>query len=650
MARPTAIEQIGALRWLRGLVRLGLSEYARGVELPDAGIFDLLAREAEGLLGRRRWAQALRQTKAGWPPNGSRLGRALSTLELSPPEAFLLALAGEAESSNAIDIALTDLQAPEGGARPTVHFCAELGRTLFKSEALSSEKIGDLTLVRAGILTIDGPGPLPLCHLRIDPSLWSVLSGARDDWPDCPFIERMPANRIPEEARREAQKIADLMKTREVKGLVLRGNPGVGRQNYAELVARLLHKRAISVPVEAWRQEPALAAACRYADWLPVLRATMGPGEELQLPEHDQPIVVILGTDGAVSRTGFLELSLGVPGEAQRRALWRELLENEALGDELGRAALLSGPTIARIAETARFLAERDGKPVSMQHIREARGSFGADRLRLLAQPVERDVPADAIVLAPSTQRHVEAFVERAQRRESLWRGLGATMSVTQTPGVKALFVGESGTGKSLTASYVATLLGAPMYRVDLAAVMNKYIGESEKNLSLLLEEAAANDVVLCCDEADSLFGHRSSDKETGQRFATMLTNFLLTRIESHPGIVILTTNSRERIDPAFIRRLDYVIEFALPGYAERLRLWDTHLGDFGPDAAARRLLASYCNLPGGHIRNVVVNAAARRHRPGARIGTDDLVASLRNEYRKLGRPSPPQIRQLEDR
>jgi SpoVK/Ycf46/Vps4 family AAA+-type ATPase len=215
-------------------------------------------------------------------------------------------------------------------------------------------------------------------------------------------------------------------------------------------------------------------------------------------------------------------------------------------------------------------------------------------------------------------------------------------------PGVRVLLVGESGTGKTLAASWLATALGAPLYRVDLAAVMNKYIGESEKNLGALLDQAAANDVVLLFDEADSLFGRRSDRKETGERYANMLTNFLLTRIESHPGLVLLTTNSRERIDAAFTRRLDQILEVPLPGFEEGLRLWHSHLGGRSPGAETCRTLAAYCELTGGQIRNVVLTAAALASEPEGPLGLGELIEALRGEYRKSGRALPPQIERLD--
>ena len=153
---------------------------------------------------------------------------------------------------------------------------------------------------------------------------------------------------------------------------------------------------------------------------------------------------------------------------------------------------------------------------------------------------------------------------------------------------------------------------------------------------------------MLLLDEADALFGRRSDGGETGERYANMLTNFLLARIESHPGILVLTANSRSRIDPAFTRRLDTVLEFPLPGVDERLRLWRSHLGPRSPGEDVCRLLASLCDLPGGYIRNAVLNSAARSDAPPDEpIAIELLAEAVREEYRKLGRGIPHQLDHL---
>jgi SpoVK/Ycf46/Vps4 family AAA+-type ATPase len=296
---------------------------------------------------------------------------------------------------------------------------------------------------------------------------------------------------------------------------------------------------------------------------------------------------------------------------------------------------------IERVARAARGLA--GDAPVTAADVAEARRRLAPDALRTLAQPVSRHVARDALVLPEALERDLNLLISRCRQRETIWHGTGPSLATGATRGVRAFFAGESGTGKTLAASYVATALGAPLFRCDLGAVMNKYIGESEKNLGLLLDHAEAADVVLLFDEADALFGRRGDASETGERYANMLTNFLLTRIENHNGIVILTANNKARIDPAFWRRLDVVMDFPLPGYEERLRLWQSHLGARAPDEHVLHHLASYCDLAGGSIRNAVLSAAATVP-PGGAIGAVALAAALAREYRKLGRRLPPDL------
>lgn len=148
--------------------------------------------------------------------------------------------------------------------------------------------------------------------------------------------------------------------------------------------------------------------------------------------------------------------------------------------------------------------------------------------------------------------------------------------------------------------------------------------------------------MVLLFDEADSLFGKRTDVKDANDRFANQQTNYLLQRIESHDGIVVLTSNSRARFDPAFTRRLDAILDFPAPGPEERRALWLAHLGDAHTlDAAALNRIAAACDLAGGHIRNVVLAAAARTRAHDRRIGEAELLAALAAEYRKLGKALP---------
>ena len=633
--------------YLSGLLRVGLMEFWSRALPSDGPLFPLLCNEARDLLGPDAdlgWQGLCASARGRWPLRQGALGQLIADLDLDLDQALVLTLVGEVESAHLVNLAVAELQAPDRSARPAVHLCVSMLESLFGPGGLSARGLFDHPLVRSGVLEIAGDGPMPLRYLRMHPTLWSVLCGRAHCWPGCEPLRRAPAPMLPGALLADLPKIAAIVGEGRAGGVVLRGNPGCGRGALAAELAAVLGLRAIEVPEDVWRNEPALAAACPYAGWLPVLRPRVGPGEVWRSPRRagGGALAILLGTDGAVEGANLLELELGLPDRGQRRALWLSRLRDPELAGEVAGCALLSGPCIDQVGGNARLLAERSGEALGVEHLAEARRELGAERLRLLAQPVDRRVTGEALIVPPLVAEALDNLVQRAKRRETLWQGLGATLQATRNPGVRALFVGECGTGKTLAASYVATALGAPLYRVDLAAVMNKYIGESEKNLAALLDQAAASDVVLLFDEADSLFGRRTEGKETGERYANMLTNFLLSRIETHTGVVILTTNSRERVDNAFTRRIDSVIEFPLPGFEERLRLWHSHLGERGPGDAAYRFLASYCDLPGGALRNVVISAAACAE--GWEIEWAHLLRGLRAEYRKLGRALPAKL------
>src|SRR5262249_23617527 len=206
----------------------------------------------------------------------------------------------------------------------------------------------------------------------------------------------------------------------------------------------------------------------------------------------------------------------------------------------------------------------------------------------------------------------------RCRCRDGLAQGLGASASARYHPGVRALFVGPSGTGKTLAAGWLATRLGLPLYRVDLASVTSKYIGETEKNLSQLLARAEQAEVMLLFDEADSLFGKRTDITDSNDRFANAQTNYLLQRIENYDGIVLLTSNSQARFDDAFTRRLDFIIDFPTPGPEERRNLWRSHLGpDIALTSSDLNRLAVLVDLNGGQTRNAVLAAAVRARQAG---------------------------------
>lgn len=635
---------------MSALVRIGLAEFWRQALPPDDPLMSLLQKEVGELLGRQsKWGTHRKRMSALWSKLDGPFGRFVVEHNLTLPQAFVVALAGEIESSHLVTLVVSALQAPAATTRPTVHLCVAMSHALFGSDAIDTEDILEMPLVQAGVLRLDEEAPLPLRALRIHPSLWAVLCGHDPGWKNCTPLAEGDAALLPEPLRKDLPYVAGLVGDQRIRGLVVRGNPGSGRDIVATELAAALGRRAMNVPIEQWRGEPALGEAARYANWLPVLRPQLGPGEAYDPPQHANcPVVILLGTDGAVAARDYLGMQISVPRQAERNELWKQQLGRKKLAAEIAANSLLSGSDIVKVAQSAQLIAGRCGENLAATHIAAARRELGADQLRQLAQIEDRTVTEDAIVLSPQVASGLEHIVERTRRRESMWSGLGPTLQASRTSGVRAMFVGESGTGKTLAASHVATRLGAPLYRVDLSAVMNKYIGESEKNLANLLDHAAASDVLLLFDEADSVFGRRGDGGDTGERYANMLTNFLLTRIEHHPGVVLLTTNSRDRIDEAFMRRLDRIIDFPMPAFEQRLQLWQKHLGNRGPGEETYRTLASYCDFAGGQIRNVVLSAAVSS--AGGSITTEHLVQGLIIEYRKIGRELPAKLSQITGR
>ncbi len=635
-------------------VRVGLAHFWAQSMPGQAGWPGLLHERAAGLNGGPPgdWPALRERIEADWPPGpehfagARRFTRLVREQALSVPEAFLLALLGEVEVDHTVTLALAELQGAEGGARAGIHLVVAILETLFGAGAPGPLSLAHGGLSQRGVLIVDGDGPLPLRSVRMEPVLWAVIRGQTVLWPGCAVLPKVGQDRLPRALRARLPQLATLLGDGAVRTLVVRGHAGSGRRGCAVALAELLGRQAITVPLEVWRRCPAFAVACHHAGWLPVIQADLAVGETLDLGEgvDDQAVIVAIGSSGAVAGRDTLEIEVGVPDEDERRALWRHGLGDPALAESMAGRARLSAGVIDGVAGSARLMASHAGEPLTEVHVAAARLDVGAEALRLLAQPVGHRVGREAVVFSPLVDRHLADLVSRAKRRESIWQGLGPTLQATQGTGLRALFVGDSGTGKSLAASFFASELGAPLYRVDLSSVMNKYIGESEKNLALLLDRAIAVDAVLLFDEADSLFGRRNDARHSGERYANMLTNYLLTAIEQHPGIVILTTNSRERIDPAFTRRLDAIIEFPLPGFAERLALWQVHLGARCPDPAVCHMLASYCDFSGGQIRNAVLSAAGSATRGDAPLTEESLVRAIRREYQKLGRALPPQL------
>jgi SpoVK/Ycf46/Vps4 family AAA+-type ATPase len=205
--------------------------------------------------------------------------------------------------------------------------------------------------------------------------------------------------------------------------------------------------------------------------------------------------------------------------------------------------------------------------------------------------------------------------------------------------GVTALFSGPSGTGKTMAAGILARELGLDLYQIDLSRIVSKYIGETEKNLDRIFEDARASNAMLFFDEADALFGKRSAIKDAHDRYANIEVAYLLQKMEEREGVTILATNLRANIDEAFLRRIRFVIEFPMPEFAQRQQIWRGSLpkeARLAPDVDLRTLAKRYA-LSGGSIVNVCVSAASLAYAPDGSIGMSHLLHATKRELQKLG-------------
>ncbi|KUN76739.1 AAA family ATPase [Streptomyces bungoensis] len=296
----------------------------------------------------------------------------------------------------------------------------------------------------------------------------------------------------------------------------------------------------------------------------------------------------------------------------------------------------------ARAAHAARALAGFDGTPLSPAHLRVAARQQSASGLEQHARRIRPAVDWTDLVLPDRPLTQLRELALRARHRDRVLGDWRLSAGGGRGRGVLGLFAGESGTGKTLSAEVVAAELGLDLYVVQLSSVVDKYVGETEKNLERIFTEADRTDAVLLFDEADAVFGKRSEVKDSHDRYANMESAYLLQRLESFDGIALLTTNLRANIDEAFTRRLDLVVDFPFPDAGQRLALWRHSLSHVpcadGVDAGP---VAADFELAGGSIRSAVVTAAYLAAGRGDLVTSADLLEGARREYRKAGRLLP---------
>jgi AAA+ superfamily predicted ATPase len=349
----------------------------------------------------------------------------------------------------------------------------------------------------------------------------------------------------------------------------------------------------------------------------------------------------------ALKRRWLFSTEFPVPPYAGRRHLWEEALDGQAAGDvdvsELAARFRFTTAGVLNAVSGARNQARLRGDDtgaVSHSDVQTACRAESSHGLQRYARRIATSYAWEDLVLPAEVKQQLHEIVEFIRHRETItaeW-GFGAKHALGR--GTNILFTGASGTGKTMAVGIIAAELGLDLYKVDLATVVSKYIGETEKNLNRVFQEAETANAVLFFDEADALFGRRSEVKDSHDRYANIEVNYLLQKMEEHEGIVVLATNMSKNMDEAFVRRLQFTVVFPFPEEAERLRIWQHVFPDAAPlDNDVRfEFLARRMKIAGGNIKNIALGAALLARVDGGTIGMRHLVLSAKREFQKMGK------------
>ncbi len=394
-----------------------------------------------------------------------------------------------------------------------------------------------------------------------------------------------------------------------------------------------------------WEREAALEGSVLLVDAGPPVQGDEGVRRAVALfLELLEVPVLVWAPDRIELRDRYtVVLELPRPSPAEQGALWRGALGPGAAGlngavERVVAHFDLDARAILGVARSLEAHGEAGGA-LSEALLWETCRAESRSGLDGLAHRIEPRARWDDLVLPELQLQTLRTLAAHVRNRATVLHGWGFERHASRGHGVSALFAGPSGTGKTLAAEVVAGELGLDLHLIDLSQVVNKYIGETEKNLSRVFDAAERGGAVLLFDEADALFGKRSEVKDSHDRYANIEVSYLLQRMESYRGLAILTTNQKGALDDAFLRRIRFVVSFPFPGPAQRAEIWrrafpaDTPTRGVDPERLAR------LNVSGGHIRNIALNAAFLAADADEPVGMPHLLAAARLEYAKLEKP-----------
>jgi hypothetical protein len=478
--------------------------------------------------------------------------------------------------------------------------------------------------LRGLLETVEVPDQLPPSHLELSrqlATLWqeSQAAGAfpavqltARDTPSAAAIAAVAASAL--DLRLQILRAADLP------------TAATERENFARLLEReiVLGRFALLVELEPGAASETVHAAASLAD------LTQSP-------------VLICGAEPLRLRTRLLaRIDVPVPAPAEQRQLWCEALGTAAAAVLNGQVDLVStqfqlSPSAIRIAGAE--VARRHGAANSPElgaTLWDACRAQTRPKLDGLARRIETLATWDDLVLSAAPRQTLRTMAAHVRQRARVYEEWGFAARSDRGLGISALFSGGSGTGKTMSAEVLANELRLDLYRIDFSALVSKYIGETEKNLRQVFDAAEAGGAILLFDEADAIFGRRSEVRDSHDRYANIEVSYLLQRVETYRGLVILTTNQPQSLDSAFSRRIRFTVQFPFPDAAHRAEIWRRVFPAGTPTEALQIEKLARLSLSGGHIRNLALNAAflaADAHEP---VRMKHLLAAAQTEFAKL--------------
>jgi SpoVK/Ycf46/Vps4 family AAA+-type ATPase len=294
--------------------------------------------------------------------------------------------------------------------------------------------------------------------------------------------------------------------------------------------------------------------------------------------------------------------------------------------------------TIATDTTTATGAAPK----ITMDDLYRGCKSQSHQGLTSMAKKIHPNYTWNDIVLPPTIMSLLRDICNVVKYKGTVFYDWGFSTKFSLGKGLTALFTGESGTGKTMAAEVIAKDLNLELYKIDLSSILSKYIGETEKNLSTIFKESEGSNSILFFDEADALFGKRTDVKDSHDRYANIETNYLLQKIDEFEGVVILSTNYRRNIDEAFIRRMQFIVNFPLPDAEYRLEIWKKAFPEQVPrsEDIDFKFLANNLQISGGNIKNIVINSAFLAAKNGKRpVSMSEIILATKREFDKIGKP-----------